>query len=1383
MKDSYVPRKCIRIETTSSPNVQESESLPLEDFRQNDAYILLGSPGAGKTTAFEFEAEQTENGCYVKVRDLLTFQDKLEWRNQTLFIDGLDELTEGFATQSNVDEIRRILYNLDLPKFRLACKSADWFRADDLGYFKDVSPTGKVSVLLLAPLTDDDILEVLNRDNRTYESEKILEKAKQNNIYEILKNPLNLKLFAELRNSDGLPDNRTDLYERICKLLLQNARPPSLTEAAKQSIEHGSNIAGKLCTHLLLSGHQGFCLNPEDADDERLYLGDIDDENWDDLQQVLNSRLFDFVGNQCFKPIHSQVAEFLAARFTADLIDSGIPYTRIFSYVSCESIGISQPFRGLAAWLASLNLSVRNEIISRVPLSVALYGDVKKFSDDEKNRILENLSSIEHTNEWIFDATDEIQLGNLVTTDTVRKLQANLESAIGVRAAKSTYWFLLNILKLANLNSKIKDILFEIVRHNQIDETARTSALEALTLAGQKNQFSVVLDDELWRLLHDVLVEKVADSRDELLGTLLEHFYPRRIPASEIVEYLKPRKKRYSNHRYYMFWFLHVCEASTSQQLENILDALAEQVANSDEDSSSEVRNFDRLLIEFPQKLLKTYLEKSEETPSMTKLSEWLGIVSGVSTANYDASFGTEDGQWIKTWIENNSKVRESIIEFGVGKWLESCKHSYVDLVKNWMYLNYERRLFDAQPSASYGLWCLNQAINSGNTLIAEYFICEVAEFTYFHRCNEGISRNSVKKKLAENKHLLKLFEQRLSEFSAMDSRNKVWQKKQAAELVKVKSDLSRTITDSKEEILQNKGRIDLLYQLARIYFGRHDAYPGNNPVERIEKAVGDNTELVEVIMEGLKSTVQRSDIPNHNNILRTHSQSKHYFHGLPFLAGLNEIQRIEGDSNFKLNERQLRQALALFFVEYPISTDYLPDRLPCWYEHALCAEPRIVAEILVAFERANWKKSKNAPKFTYELASDSRYKTIAKLATEPLLKAFPIRCPINRLIHLGLLLKAALLQYEASFLQELIRKKIAMKNMTIAQLGYWLIAGLLVASDEFFARIESYTSKDGSRVRYLTDAIKILINGSTVRDTSSTQVLSFLIEMLGARYSPPIFVSDEEQDSQKYDDFENSILVQELIHRLVSIHTADATKSLEKLVSDRRLDLWKQETTIALTRQKLKSQEAQFKFSRIKDVRRIFRFSEPVSAEDLAAISIDHIKQLGNEIRCNSTSDWRQYWNVDKYGRPNKPKPENACRDTFVSDLKHRLRPLKINIETEAVHTCDNKSDFQIFLGEYGIPVEVKRSSSTELWISGMEQLRNKYAIDPRSNGYGIYLVFWFGTQYLQNPPQKLNIDTPRNVRELKNSMPKNLSTEGMENISICVIDVSIPENLHDFS
>ena len=58
-----VSRTCTEISTGNEDQHREKDSQPLEAFRDVPAYVLLGDPGAGKTTAFEAECEALGDRC------------------------------------------------------------------------------------------------------------------------------------------------------------------------------------------------------------------------------------------------------------------------------------------------------------------------------------------------------------------------------------------------------------------------------------------------------------------------------------------------------------------------------------------------------------------------------------------------------------------------------------------------------------------------------------------------------------------------------------------------------------------------------------------------------------------------------------------------------------------------------------------------------------------------------------------------------------------------------------------------------------------------------------------------------------------------------------------------------------------------------------------------------------------------------------------------------------------------------------------------------------------------------------------------------------------------------------------------------------------------
>lgn len=59
-------------------------------------------------------------------------------------------------------------------------------------------------------------------------------------------------------------------------------------------------------------------------------------------------------------------------------------------------------------------------------------------------------------------------------------------------------------------------------------------------------------------------------------------------------------------------------------------------------------------------------------------------------------------------------------------------------------------------------------------------------------------------------------------------------------------------------------------------------------------------------------------------------------------------------------------------------------------------------------------------------------------------------------------------------------------------------------------------------------------------------------------------------------------------------------------------------------------------------------------------------------------------------------------------------------------------------------LPIEVKRDYHPDLWTACENQLDRLYTRDPQAQGYGIYLVFWFGDK------------RPRSMPKPPNSIPK---------------------------
>ena len=249
---------------------------------------------------------------------------------------------------------------------------------------------------------------------------------------------------------------------------------------------------------------------------------------------------------------------------------------------------------------------------------------------------------------------------------------------------------------------------------------------------------------------------------------------------------------------------------------------------------------------------------------------------------------------------------------------------------------------------------------------------------------------------------------------------------------------------------------------------------------------------------------------------------------------------------------------------------------------------------------------------------------------------------------------------------------------------------------------------------------------------------------------------------------------VHQLIHNLAASPTKDASDALDRLLADPELSRWRDVLSQAQDAQRVTWRDASYRHPTIEKVCQTLNGGNPANPGDLAALITDHLDKIARKIRGGSTSDWRQYWNVDQYNRPKCEKPEDACRDNLLSDLQNRLEQLDIDAQPEGRYTNDKRSDIRVYFGGSNVPVEIKKNSHQELWSSLRNQLIAQYTIDPNTDGYGIYLVFWFGKDRTPPPPSGTR---PANAEELKERLEATLSPDEARKISVCVIDVSRPD------
>ena len=188
------------------------------------------------------------------------------------------------------------------------------------------------------------------------------------------------------------PETRTQAFDMACRTLLaEHNEEHRIASPDPGGITDLIEASGKLCAVQLLTGAAGYALPGAESDQHFLGLDRLQGTDREILSRSLESKLFESPTERRTVPVHRQVAEFLAARYLAALVESGLPVGRILALITGYDGVVVSELRGLSAWLAAHSKSSRAEVIARDPLGTVLYGDAEHFSPEEKRLLLDGI--------------------------------------------------------------------------------------------------------------------------------------------------------------------------------------------------------------------------------------------------------------------------------------------------------------------------------------------------------------------------------------------------------------------------------------------------------------------------------------------------------------------------------------------------------------------------------------------------------------------------------------------------------------------------------------------------------------------------------------------------------------------------------------------------------------------------------------------------------------------------------------------------------------------------------------------------------------------------------------------------------------------------------
>ncbi len=1373
---STVRRTCRDIGEPASRGLSESPSRPVEDWKDEEAYVLLGPPGSGKTTVFRHLAER-QGGQWVTARDFLTFDNRAEWRDTTLFIDGLDETRAGSTDgRTPLDSIRAKLDRMGRPRFRLSCREADWFGAHDRDHLKQVSPSGAVKVLRLDPLSNPDVRQFLHAVLGIEDTKAFVTSAQGKGLHGLLLNPQSLKMLAAAVEDAGVwPETRTQAFDMACRTLIaEHNQEHRIASPDPDGIADLIEASGRLCAMQLLTGAAGYALPGGESDQHFLGLDLLPGTEREILRRSLDSKLFETPAERRTVPVHRQVAEFLAARYLAALVHNGLPVGRILALITGYDGVVVSELRGLSAWLAAHSKSSRAEVIPRDPLGVVLYGDAAHFSPEEKRLLLDGLERQTAANPRLITTVQlDSRLGDLVSSDMENQVREILTAPAREDSWQSFVVILLEALQHGDPLPTLADPLKELIRDGTRWPRIRDRAVN-LFVRHRRNDTQALA--ELKELTTDVYAGRVADSDDALLGRLLSTIYRDAISETEVIRYLRVPQRPNHSPEYDYFWNGQLPKRSTRNQLAVLLDHVVERYDDllADERAHGLPAFFIGCL---PSNLLARFLRLSGDEVDLTRLFHWLESAAKAGDRTYDPVVGGEESQEIRRWLESRPAAWKTLLAMGLERCAgrPDCREPY--WFCHCMHEEEHGRLLGVARPRDFGLWCLDQAVAAKNRITADWFIGEVAECLHHGRFDEGLSREVVSARLVGVARLSDAFDRRMVELEARPSAGDISKPRAQPPLRAERPDWHDNVKPHEDELRGNLARPQLLHELAKVYFGGYLNVRGKSPRDRLNALLADDEGLVDAVLSGFRKTIDRDDLPSDTRVIRLGIANRTHYLALPFMAGLEEMAKTAPSGEIHIDDRRLRLALAVHYtVPMRPTARYPADRPPPWFAWTLSNRPEVAADVLVRSVLSKLRKGAESPAGIHELAHSPDHARVARLTTMPLLRQFPVRSASRQLSSLNNLLLAARRHCDTDQLLNLIDEKHADHRMSVAQRVHWLVAGLCIAPETYVEQLESYATGNERRIRFLAEAVTGQFSISPdLKCWQSAPALRLLIRLIGASSRPYSLDADSDEGVMVTPEMNAADRVRDCIEQLARITTENSSLALEALSSDNDLLPWRSLLMDAAHRQEAARREAEFAYGDAAQVIETLSSGAPANVADLAALTLEHLNEIARTIRDGNTSDWKQYWNIDPYSRPLNPRPEDACRDALLSDLRNRLMRLGVEVQPEGRYANDKRADIRVSYPGFNVPVEIKRSCHRDLWSAARTQLIARYTVDPETAGHGIYLVLWFGdTKRCRPTPPEMGSPALSSI-ELEDRLVSTLSADERRKIGIRVIDVSI--------
>lgn len=1377
MEINYLDRSC-RVISTSPPEQSNNNEptvvslLEIAENKVNNSFVLLGEPGMGKTRALNSFAEKV-GGEYITANNFLI--ESATTINPEIFycIDALDEARLN-SNEGVLSAIFKIIRSSNLKYFGISCRIAEWTSSDKSAL--DYVTSQNFKELELLPLNESQQNQLLLTQN-IHQPEQFLEQARQFGFKEMLGNPQSLEVLAYAfnRNQQRFPKNRKDAYKLACVSLLKEHNPIHRETKKISNTEKLLDIAGCLCSLLLLSNKNIILdLSKDQLADNVMELDEVvdlmpKDFSKEELIEVYKSKLFK--KDAGYQPIHRSISEYLAARFLdKQLQNKTLLITRLNSLVLADNQHIVTNLRGLAGWLASLNTEFRKLILKLDPVSILDYGDLYLLNASAKQELIESLASWSqfyfktafygrsqfflplasyemqpYLIKWL---ADYVQLDKTGTTTNKDHLASLLVKAIAYQEKSSDEW---------------TDILLKIIRTPKFASHIRRSALEAINKHAN-NKISIQKE-----LIEEIYTKSLLDHNYELAGVILFNLYPTAISPSEIFNYsLFEFNFEIIGTTYQNFWQLYLSDLTPDNLLlewmntikKNISSLLSTLLLNQNPNA------FNDGIAELALRAIHLHGEKA----ATEDLSDWLSWCWEITQP--ELRLKSEKLAELESWQQAHPDLIKKVIAYRLRNL--SCDFylagSFIISAK-------------ARPNNMGQFWCdqanslFNDTTVENNIARCKACINMAFEHLIYVNPSEGIVLDAIENVVYSNEELLLHWNLINNEPLENNWKREHWIRQ-------------KSLNEKNLDVLnrRNKNIEYFLNHLEDIKSGKLLQYLHNAAWAMSSASYIKNSEH-KWLLEQFKTSKALEAATNHGCMLilqqltpqdaeqafKSRETNKSLYKELPALLGAELLYKEAPQLLFNLSHEQLSTLLTFIFLS--------GFELPNWFfefthHNSELIEKQWLEVCLIQLKKISAKNTIRLP-FVYALINDSRLTVMAEKLLPQLLSHWPVKFNQEKLSEFSEVL-VGLIKHAPQELSLIIQNRLTKKSISKSQRIYLLMAGMWVDPAYFKEELKLLLGKSiNERTAYLNCLDDLFLSRSYEKNLFNVNwsidvlflIFKFFAPLCTPAY-PKTLHSATAVDNGR--DFLNNIML-----AFLKDLNLKGVELIEELLTDKSLELWHSNLQNILLQYRQRLANQQFKIPSPTAVANTLFNKSPSNHDDLMALLIDRLEQLQVKINNSDTNIRKLFWNTDGHSKCIEHKNETLCRDVIVEQLRIFFEPLRVNLNPETQHGDQNQSDFTLSYRfesepEILLPVEVKGDWHKELFNASKNQLAKQYSSDPRCKFTGLYLVVWTGTEKYLKTPTGEKINNPQDLCLKLQSIADQIS--GF-NLKVFVIDVTEPK------